>query len=78
MNLLFVAHSFAACSSAFEDFAVFLDLEGVLNGYDSCSSCSTCSCCYHFRKMPKALLIRNGQLRNIIHIRDIIPDRLLS
>ena len=28
-----------------------------------------------FRKMPKALLIRNGKLRNRIHIRDIIPDR---
>ena len=28
-----------------------------------------------FRKMPKALLIRNGKLRNFAHIRDIIPDR---
>ena len=28
-----------------------------------------------FEKMPNALLIRNGKLRNSIHIRDIIPDR---
>ena len=29
-----------------------------------------------FRKMPKALLIRNGKLTKLrIHIRDIIPDR---
>ena len=30
-----------------------------------------------FRKMPKALLIRNGKLRNFActHIHDIIPDR---
>ena len=28
-----------------------------------------------FRKMPNALLIRNGKLRNFAHIRDIIPDK---
>ena len=40
--------------------------------YDGC-----CSCYYRFRKMPKALLIRNGKLRNFAHThtRDIIPDR---
>ena len=34
-----------------------------------------CSCCYPFRKMPKALLIRNRVTKLRIHIRDIIPDR---
>ena len=44
---------------------LFLNPEGVPNGYDDCSSCSSCcACCYRFRKMPKALLIRNGMLRN--------------
>ena len=28
-----------------------------------------------FRKMPKALLIRNGKLRNLAHIREITPVR---
>jgi len=37
----------------------------VLKRYDGCSSCS--SCCYPFRKMPKALLIRNGKLRNFAY-----------
>jgi len=47
----------------------FLDPEGVPNRHDGCS------CCYRFWKMPKALLIRNGKLRNSTHIRDIISDR---
>ena len=29
--------------------------------------CSCCSCCYRFRKMPKALLIRYGKLRNLAY-----------
>ena len=41
----------------------------------ACDGCSCCSCCYGFRKMPKALLIRNGMLRNSIHIYDFIPAR---
>ena len=42
----------------------FWTLEGVPNRHDGCS-CSCC--CYRFRKMPQALLIRNGKLRNLAH-----------
>ena len=50
----------------------------VPNGYDGCCCSSSSWSCYRFQKMPKALLIRNGKLRNFAvrtHIRDIIPDR---
>ena len=47
---------------------VFLDAGRPLyNGHDGCSSCSSSFCCYSFRKMPKALLIRNGKLRNLAY-----------
>ena len=42
----------------------------VPNRHDGCSCCCCCcccSCCYRFRKMPKALLTRNGKLRNLAY-----------
>ena len=36
----------------------------VPNAYYGC--CSSC-CCYRFQKIPKALLIRNGKLRNLAY-----------
>ena len=43
----------------------FGTLEEVPNRYDGCSCWAVVT---RFRKMPKALLIRNGKLRNFAHV----------
>ena len=76
-NVLRISHRLLFCVLLPEAKQHFLTLESVPNRRYGCSSC--CSCCYGFQKMPKALLIRNGKVRNLAYtFMTSFPPGLLS